>query len=148
MKRVHFHFTGVKPTIFSRKNILKQFILDVFLLEGKELKTIDFIFCTDEFLLGLNKTYLNHDYFTDILTFDISEQSDVIGEVYISVDRVRNNAVKYNCPFKKELLLVIFHGVLHLCGYKDKKKGEIVVMRQKEDYYLGVLEKQFPSCLE
>ena len=88
-------------------------------------------------MLEINRTYLKHDYLTDIITFDLSEGPSTTAEVYISVDRVKENARNNKVSFKNELHRVIFHGALHLCGYKDKKKKEIAVMRQKEDQYLS-----------
>jgi probable rRNA maturation factor len=86
---------------------------------------------------------LQHDYFTDIITFDLSvSKNETIGEIYISVDRVRENAMTHSVTFQTELLRVIFHGALHLCGYKDKKKSEITIMREKEDYYLLLFEQK------
>lgn len=98
---------------------------------------MSFIFCSDENLLELNRIHLNHDFLTDILTFDLSEsEHSLISEIYISTDRVRENARQFDVPFLQELTRVIIHGTLHLCGYKDKKKSEISLMRQKEAYYL------------
>jgi rRNA maturation RNase YbeY len=90
-------------------------------------------------LLNINKTFLKHDYFTDIITFDLSEGFvEIVGEVYISIHRVRDNARSLRTNVTNELLRVLFHGALHLCGYKDKKKSEITIMREKEDYYLSL----------
>ncbi len=90
----------------------------------------------------MNNKFLHHNYFTDILTFDLSEDKNIlIGDIYISVDRVRDNAQHLNVSFNQELRRVIFHGALHLCGYKDKEKKDIVLMRKKEDYYLQLFSK-------
>ena len=105
--------------------------------ENKSLGCINVICVTDDYLLSMNKTHLDHDYYTDIITFDFSENLDVSGDLYISVDRVRDNAVLNEVVFMNEFCRVVVHGVLHLCGYKDKTVDEIVMMREKEDYYLS-----------
>ena len=98
----------------------------IFLSENKKLSQVSFIFISDEEILELNRKHLQHDYYTDILTFDLSEsQESIFSEIYISIDRVRENAKQLNTPSSQELLRVIVHGVLHLCGYGDKKKSEI-----------------------
>lgn len=99
---------------------------------------VNFIFTSDPFLLTINQKYLNHDYFTDVVTFDYSIGKVVSGDVYISIDSVRNNANGFNINFIDELLRVMAHGALHLCGYKDKSKAEFMEMKQKEDYYLSL----------
>lgn len=105
---------------------------------------LNYIFCTDEFLLQMNQKYLNHDTLTDILTFDLGVPNDthtMAGEIYISYERVRENAVKYGVPVREELLRVIFHGMLHLCGFKDKKKEDSRMMRMKEDECIAEFKK-------
>ena len=121
----------------ENRNVLKSFIESVFKKEKKKLSSLNYIFCSDKRLLEINRTYLKHDYLTDIITFDLSEGPATTAEVYISVDRVKENARNNKVSFKNELHRVIFHGALHLCGYKDKKKEEIAVMRLKEDQYLS-----------
>ena len=103
--------------------------------EGFDLQRIDFIFCSDEYLLQINKEYLQHDDYTDIITFPL-EEDPILGEIYISIDRVRENASTFEIPFEKELLRVIIHGVLHLCGYDDHDDSDIEEIRSKEEYYL------------
>ena len=99
---------------------------------------INFIFCTDEYLGELNKIWLHHSTLTDIITFPFSEQEDTIsGDIYISIERVQENARTFGDPAEKELKRVMIHGVLHLIGYKDKSPGEKKKMRQKENYYLS-----------
>jgi len=117
--------------------------IDIWLLnliekEGFKLSSVNFIFCSDDYLLRVNNTYLEHDYYTDVITFDYNESDFIIGDVYISVDRVADNAISYNVSFLNELLRVIVHGVLHLCGYKDKTQDESLLMKSKEDFYLSV----------
>lgn len=142
MSKVTFH-SADRPIPFPGRNALKAFIGSIFHKEKKPLAFISYIFCSDDYLLQINRDFLNHDYYTDIITFGLStENQPVEAEVYISVDRVRDNAKAHDQPFAKEIRRVIFHGALHLCGYRDKKKSEITIMRQKEDLYLRLFEKK------
>lgn len=127
---------------FLGKRVVAGFVEHLFNSEGKELVSLNYIFCSDEYLLKINREFLNHDYYTDIITFNLSDQgvSGVSGEVYISTDRVIENAALEKTTKNKELLRVVFHGALHLCGYKDKKKSEITIMREKEEDYLRLFE--------
>ncbi len=120
-----FFFQETKITLSERKR-LKAFIDKIFKKNGKGLKTLSYVFCTDHFLLEINRKFLQHDYYTDIVTFDLSNSDkEVEGDIYISVDRVRENARNFNRTIKEELHRVIFHGALHLCGFKDNtKKGK------------------------
>ncbi|MCC7401516.1 MAG: rRNA maturation RNase YbeY [Chitinophagaceae bacterium] len=128
-----------KKYYLRNSNSLKTFIETIFLKEGKELNSMNYIFCSDNDLLKINKAYLNHNYFTDIITFNLSDNKEIIqGEAYISIDRVMANAKRMKISFKNELLRVIFHGSLHLCGYNDKTNIEAGTMREKEDYYLSI----------
>ena len=105
--------------------------------EGKVLEEVNLIFCSDEYLLKMNVEYLQHDYYTDIISFDYCEENRILGDLFISKDRVLDNAEQNNVSFLLELQRVIVHGVLHLCGYKDKSEEEEKLMRSKEDYYLS-----------
>ena len=118
------------------KRVVQGFIPQLFVEEKVALDELNYIFCSDEYLLEINRSFLSHDDFTDIITFDLSEGDGVKGEVYISLDRVCDNAKEQGVSFREEVLRVLFHGALHLCGYRDKKKSEITIMRQKEEYYL------------
>ena len=133
-------FHALEPVVLKQRRLLKKFIIQLFIKEKKSLQSIDIIFCSDEYLLGINKQHLQHDFYTDIITFDLSESSanPIIGELYISIDRVKDNAAFRNEKFSTELLRVILHGLLHLCGFKDKTKSNIKTMREKEDKYLGL----------
>ena len=133
-------FHALEPVVLKQRRLLKKFIIQLFIKEKKSLQSIDIIFCSDEYLLEINKQHLQHDFYTDIITFDLSESSanPIIGELYISIDRVKDNAALRDEKFSTELLRVIFHGLLHLCGFKDKTKSDIKTMRQKEDEYLGL----------
>jgi len=118
--------------------LIKSFLTSIFAREGTDFKAVSFIFCTDEFLLKLNQQYLNHDTLTDILTFTLSETSmPIVSEIYISVERVKENSQNLNISFSMELCRVMIHGVLHLCGYNDRTKSEKRTMRAKEDFYLS-----------
>ena len=128
-----------KTFLFPNKKGLKQFIELLFKKEKKGLYELTYVFCSDEYLLGINEDFLKHDFYTDIITFDLSENNkQTIGETYISIDRIKDNAKTMNTSIKEETLRVIFHGALHLCGYKDKSKADIIKMRMKEDYYLSL----------
>ena len=128
-----------KTFLFPNKKRLKQFIELLFKKEKKGLYELTYVFCSDEYLLGINKDFLKHDFYTDIITFDLSENNkQTIWEIYISLDRIKDNAKTMNASIKEETLRVIFHGALHLCGYKDKSKADIIKMRMKEDYYLSL----------
>lgn len=140
MLNVFFHYSDRQLTIKNKVKI-RAFIQDIFKAEKVTMKRIDYIFCSDEFLLNINRSFLNHDTFTDIVTFDLSDHpNEIIGEIYISIDRVKENATMHNCSFTTEILRVLFHGSLHLCGYKDKSKKDILEMRGKEDFYISTYE--------
>ena len=106
----------------------------------KEVGEISYIFCSDEQLLEINKEFLNHDYYTDIITFDYCEGDRLSGDLFISVDSVRENSIEYGTEFSEELNRVIVHGLLHLIGYDDHSDEDIAVMRSKENYYLSLRE--------
>jgi len=108
--------------------------------EIRRVADINVIFCSDNYILEMNQKYLQHDYFTDIITFDYCEGDKLSGDLFISVDSVRENAVTYGEEFSRELSRVIVHGVLHLIGYDDHTEEEQKTMRQKEDYYLSLLD--------
>lgn len=142
MPKVHFNYADRKLK-YANKTALKQFVETVFKKEKKPLSSIRYIFCSDDFLLDINRNSLNHDYYTDIITFDLSEPNQPTeSEVYVSLDRVKENAKTNEVSFENELCRVLFHGALHLCGYKDKKKIDVLIMRKKEDYYLKLFAAQ------
>ncbi|HKG67333.1 MAG TPA: rRNA maturation RNase YbeY [Segetibacter sp.] len=142
MASVRFYYADVRPIRVNKKRIVREFVGDIFSHEGKELKLLNYVFCSDSYLLTINKSFLKHDFFTDIISFDLSEGVGTVGEIYISLDRVKENSAIHSTTFSGELLRVICHGALHLCGYRDKKKSEITLMRQKEDYYLRLLHEK------
>ena len=133
---VCFFFQDVNPWL-TRRTDLKKYIQSIFKKEGKKLETLNCIFCSDKDLLKINRKYLKHDFYTDIITFDLSENGAVKAEIYISIDRVSENARKLGVSFKSELHRVIFHGILHICGFNDKTKGEKTKMREREEVYLA-----------
>ena len=136
-KNIFFFFNGVTVTLRNR-NKLKQFLKSIFKLENVKLESINYIFSTDKAIYSINKEFLKHDFFTDIITFSLSEKGKpVVADIYISVDRVRDNALLQKETFQRELHRVVFHGALHLCGYGDKSREEIKAMRKREDYYLS-----------
>jgi probable rRNA maturation factor len=117
-----------------------SWIIMVIEIETFTTGDVSIIFCNDSYLLKINREYLGHDYFTDIITFDYSADEVISGDLFISVDTVSRNSVDYGTGFSNELLRVIIHGVLHLMGYKDKAKKDIAIMRKKENEYLNMLE--------
>ena len=126
-----------KGTSLGHRIELKAFLEKQIRKEGIAIESLQYVFCSDEYLLGINKQFLNHDYYTDIISFDLSEQKGhLIGDIYISVDRVKENAKTHGNIYMHELLRVIFHGALHFCGYKDKKPTDVKLMRAMEDKWL------------
>lgn len=136
MPSVHFFTADLKAPLQNRAR-LKRYIKNLFKTEEKCLDSLSYIFCTDEYLLTINKQFLQHDFYTDIITFDLSFNNQATtGEIYISIDRVKDNAHRMGVTVKEELHRVIFHGALHLCGYEDKTVKARKKMTQKEDYYI------------
>ena len=134
--KVHFFSPDIRSNLKNTVN-LKLFIESIFRKERRKLSSITYIFCSDKTVLEINKEYLNHDFYTDVITFNLSPNNKTISaEVYISVERVRDNAKKLGVSIKSELHRVLFHAALHLCGYNDKKKKDIEIMRKKEDSLL------------
>ncbi len=134
-----------KEIIFQSENIyfvlekeenLKLFIETIINENGKQCGEWSYIFCSDDYLLDINKKHLEHDYYTDVITFDYCEEKKISGDIFISIDRVEENSKKYNVSFDNELLRIIFHGLLHLLGFDDKTKDDKELMTKKEDYYL------------
>lgn len=141
-KQVRFHYADRALNLANKRKI-QSFVASLFYAEGVKLKALNYVFCSDDYLLDINQKFLQHDYYTDIITFDLTEDRNegVIGELYISVDRVKEQA---NGSFEDEMLRVIFHGALHLCGFNDKLSSEIKQMRNKEDLYLRLYYQQNP----
>lgn len=146
---IRFHSENIDFNV-KHKLRLKEWIAGAIAGEGGRPGEINIIFCDDDYLLDLNRQYLSHDTYTDIITFDYSEEGrvqkpkanlQISGDIFISVERVRENAGKFNTTFESELHRVIIHGVLHLLGYKDKSATDKSEMRKKEDYYISGLKK-------
>lgn len=135
-EKIKFHYI-VQPFHFSNRIQLKSFLYGCLKKEGKSINALNYIFCNDEYLLDINRQYLNHDTLTDIITFELSSKSQpLLSDIYISIDMIRMNAGEYGTSFKQELHRVIFHGALHLLGYKDKSEAQSKLMRLKEDEWL------------
>ena len=133
---IYFHY--LTPSFyFPRRAFTKVFIASIFADHRKKIKTINYIFCTDHYLLTLNKTHLNHNYYTDIITFDLTHGNRITADIFISVDRTKENAALFKTTKISELLRLLIHGALHLCGYKDKTKKDSVRMTTLEDKYLN-----------
>ena len=132
-------FTNLFPNIINNvnKSFYSNWLKTVIISEGKKTGDIQYIFCDDKHLNKINKTYLNHDTFTDIITFPTTVNKDIIsGDIYISIDRIYENSKIQSVSFDNELSRVIVHGILHLIGYNDRSVSEKKIMRSKEDYYL------------
>jgi probable rRNA maturation factor len=133
---INFH-SLVSGFALSGKREIKKWLTNVITDHGKSLGQIDFIFCSDEYILEINREHLNHDYYTDVITFDYSEEEKLSsGDIFISIDSVSENAKECNIAIRDELERVMVHGVLHLLGYVDGTEEEKQLMRSKEDHYL------------
>jgi len=136
MSRITFRYADRQLNI-THKTAIRTFVETLFRKEKQKLGSINYVFCSDEYMLEINRSFLQHDYYTDIITFGLSAPHEAVeAEIYISIDRVKDNARQLGISFRDEMLRVIFHGALHLCGYRDKKKAEIALMRKKEEQYL------------
>jgi len=136
---VKFYLADIK-FVLNHKRQLKKSIEFLFSDQNKDLKSLTYVFTSDEYLLKINQDFLKHDYFTDVITFTLSaEKNKIEGEVYISIDRVKENAKQLATDFSSELHRVMIHGALHLCGYKDKLKRDQFGMRKLEEKYLSKL---------
>jgi probable rRNA maturation factor len=140
---VFFYFDDVTFSLRNRKR-LKHFVAKIFKSKKKILGRLTYIFSTDRRILQINRQYLNHDFYTDVIAFDLSDTPrSVHGEVYISIDRVKQNANTFNVTISEELYRVIVHAALHLCGYRDKTASERATMKIEEDRYLAQYLKLF-----
>lgn len=135
--KIKFFSEDISYTL-KQKAQVRNWIKETIHHEGYKLIELNFIFCSDNYLLSINQQYLKHDTFTDIITFDNSEiRGEIVSDIFISIDRVRENAQKFKISEVDELQRVMIHGTLHLLGYLDKKKEEKALMTEKEDYYLS-----------
>ena len=126
--------------VFKAKTKNKQWLKLVAESEIRRIGELSIIFCSDNYILNVNQEFLQHDYFTDIITFNYCEGDRLSGDLFISIDTVRENAIEYGTDFNEELNRVIVHGILHLIGYDDHSDEDVKVMRQKENYYLSLRE--------
>jgi rRNA maturation RNase YbeY len=142
MNNPPIQFNFLEPISLADRTRLKRFLIALFKRERKPLAELQYVFCSDPYLLDINRQFLQHDYYTDIITFNLADKGQPTqGEIYISVDRVRDNAQNFDSSLKRELHRVIFHGALHLCGFKDKTPKEEREMRKMEEKYLLLYEK-------
>jgi probable rRNA maturation factor len=137
---INFFIEDIKFSL-KNKTLIRNWITDTIAAEGYALDELSFILCSDEYLHVINKQYLDHDTYTDVITFDNGEElKTILGDIFISIDRVQENASQFNSTLQHELLRVMIHGTLHLLGYKDKSKAAKTLMTKKEDFYLAILE--------
>lgn len=136
---IHFFTEDISFTL-KHKTIIRNWLKETIESEGYVLAELNFIFCSDDYLLNMNQQYLNHDTYTDVITFDNSEElKTIVSDIFISVDRIRENAGQFSRDFINEMCRVMVHGTLHLLGYKDKTKAAKLLMTEKEDQYLAKL---------
>ena len=132
---IYFHYL-IPPFYFPHRARKKDFIKKIFREHSKKVDTVNFVFCSDSYLLSINKEYLEHNYHTDIITFDLSTDKKVVADVFISVDRARLNASSYSVSLGSELLRLLIHGTLHLCGFNDKTPLQFKHMKRLEEKFL------------
>ncbi|MDO4224265.1 MAG: rRNA maturation RNase YbeY [Bergeyella zoohelcum] len=138
---IHFFFENIAEFVLETE--LKEKLEHIITSEGKKLGEINYIFCDDEYLLKVNQDYLQHDYYTDIITFDYVKGKVISGDIFVSVERVEDNAQSLSKDFQSEFHRVLAHGILHLCGYKDKSPEDEQLMREKEDFYINAMKSLF-----
>ncbi|HOZ74608.1 MAG TPA: rRNA maturation RNase YbeY [Flavobacterium sp.] len=131
--------------VLANEKAFQQWLSSVIVSEGKKEGEINYIFCDDEYLLEINQQYLGHDTLTDIISFDYSVGKELHGDIFISIERVRENAKDFEVSFEEELLRVLSHGILHYCGYKDKTESDEMVMRQKEEEKMKMFHVEQPK---
>ncbi|MDG2369591.1 MAG: rRNA maturation RNase YbeY [Flavobacteriales bacterium] len=136
---IYFHNED-SPYVLSGKTKIKSWLKSTIEHYKKSIGTINIVFCSDQHLLVINKEYLNHDYYTDIITFNFCENKTISGDLFISIDRIKDNSKKNKLLFVNELHRVIIHGVLHLCGFNDKTNEEKKEIRQLENYFLNQIK--------
>lgn len=131
---INFFFENISEIPLGEN--IKAWVENIIISEGKKLGEINYIFCDDEYLLKVNQDFLQHDYYTDIITFDYVKGKTISGDIFVSVTRIKDNAEVLQKDFQSEFHRVVAHGVLHLCGYKDKTDEEEKQMRAKENFYI------------
>lgn len=144
---VNFFSENVKYTLKNKIQI-RNWIKDTIIAEGYHLEELNFILCSDDYLLDINQQYLKHDTYTDVITFDNSEElKTIVGDIFISIERIQENAKEFKGTVQQELCRVMVHGTLHLLGYKDKGKVAKALMTQKEDQYLALLRTEKTTAI-
>lgn len=133
MSVISFHVEEVTFNLPHEEHVVATWLEEVAKAHQQTIDTLTYIFCSDDYLLQINKSYLNHDYYTDIITFPYSNKKGLAGDIFISIDRIKENALEYQVPYHQELYRVMAHGVLHLAGFGDKTAEEAEIMRQQED---------------
>lgn len=133
---IQFFFEDIDPIEIDSKT--NEWLEKLIVLEGKKVGKINYIFLSDDGLLKVNRDFLQHDYYTDVITFDYVKGKKISADIFVSLPRISENAISHSKDFKSELHRVLAHGLLHLCGYKDKTEDEITEMRSKEDFYLNI----------
>ena len=133
---IQFFFEDIDPIEIDSKT--NEWLQKLIVLEGKKVGKINYIFLSDNGLLKVNRDFLQHDYYTDVITFDYVKGKTISADIFVSLPRISDNAISHSKDFKSELNRVLAHGLLHLCGYKDKTEEEITEMRSKEDFYLNI----------
>ena len=133
---IHYFFENIEEILITPNT--SQWLENIIISEGKKLGEINYIFCDDEYLLKVNQDFLAHDYYTDIITFDYVKGKTISGDIFVSLPRIFDNASTLSKNFEDEFHRVLAHGILHLCGYKDKTEADEKQMRSKEDFYLSL----------
>ena len=133
---IQFFFEDIDPIEIDSKT--NEWLQKLIVFEGKKVGKINYIFLSDNGLLKVNRDFLQHDYYTDVITFDYVKGKTISADIFVSLPRISDNAISHSKDFKSELNRVLAHGLLHLCGYKDKTDEEITEMRNKEDFYLNI----------
>ncbi len=133
---INFYFDHIDTLEIQPE--ISSWLENIIIKEGKKIGKIDYIFCDDDQLLQVNKDFLQHDYYTDIITFDYVKGKTISGDIFVSLPRISDNASSLFKNFEEEFKRVLAHGILHLCGYKDKTEAEQKEMRNKEDFYLNI----------
>ncbi len=136
MSKINFFYEGIDFCL-EQKQLYEKLIQQIFADNEKEIECINIIFCDDSYLLKINQDFLQHDFYTDIITFDNSVSDEINADIFISIERVRENAICFKESFQRELTRVVAHGVLHLMGYDDKTEIDKTLMRKKEDFYIN-----------
>lgn len=134
---IQFFFENIESITIGQE--INTWLENLILAENKKPGDINYIFCDDDYLLKVNRDFLQHDYYTDVITFDYVKGKTIAGDIFVSLPRISENAATLSKDFDVELYRVLAHGILHLCGYKDKTNEEITEMRRKEDFYLNIL---------